>query len=141
MFVVHQRAKVKVPLAAWRRESATSCHVHARSHFLCSVQRYLVTSSDTVPEGTGSDARIETPPWLHEASDTVRFQVWNDGVIFDASIHRQALRYCFGAGDTEAAMLAAFQHNAVRICAVACQRVQDGTRAPIMLREAHFSSP
>jgi len=87
------------------------------------------------------NAPIAFEPYLHEASDSVRFQVPVSGARVNASVSRQALRYSFKSADPSADLLSIYNMHSNKIHEAVLLRLAQGAREPVMLRESNFPSP
>ena len=81
---------------------------------------------------------IPITPYLHEPSDTVRFQVQASGTLINASVNRQALRNSFRSGDPNASLLSVYDLHFSKIHEAVLRRLAQGAWAPVMLRESNF---
>jgi len=86
-------------------------------------------------------ASIAFEPFLHEASDSVRFQVRASGALVNASVSRQALRYSFKSADLSADLLSIYNIHSSKIHEAVLRRLAQGAREPVMLRESNFPAP
>ena len=93
----------------------------------------IVDQNETAP--------IAFEPFLHEASDSVRFQVRASGALVNASVSRQALRYSFKSAGLPADLLSIYNMYSNKIHEAVLQRLAQGAREPVMLRESNFPVP
>jgi len=77
-------------------------------------------------------------PYLHEASDCVRFQVPVSGGVRSASVNRQALKNSFKSADPLADLLSIYYVHEPAIHQTVLRRLAQGALEPVMLRESNF---
>ncbi len=80
-------------------------------------------------------------PFFHEASGTVRFWVLVDGKYLGASVGREALHHRFRPGATADDPLQTWRDNQADIEAAVRERLAQGSREPVMLREYDLRLP
>jgi hypothetical protein len=83
-----------------------------------------------------SSSSMSNPPFLHEASGTVRFWVLVDGVHVGASVGKETLHYRYHATARDDEPLNTYEVHAKEIDAAVRKRVAGGAREPVMLRES-----
>lgn len=75
-------------------------------------------------------------PFFHQPSGSVRFWVQVDDLLVGASIGKETLHYRYRAQRSDDDALETYAENSAEIDAAVRRRVAEGSREPVMLRDA-----